>query len=314
MFGRMFTVFLALGAAGVVFVAPPAWADLVVSFADSPVVITFDDTLAGVNQNKFLGEGLAPTPSFGQLDSDSWEIDAGSALLPFGGSASTGTIFAAAASTGNTSVAGLYSFDTGGGNSTLGIQPHVDHYSPGTIILRVLNNTGTTVSLWNVSYEIFAYNDTNASTSIDFSYAVGMTTPGSFTPLALGFNTTSMQDDVAAWSGPMNESTAIPASVADSTHLFLKWTFNSTGGTSVVHDEIALDNISVMAVAVPEPSAAIFALAATVATFLRVVFKCTKRRSALSTNKDGATASGSLADATVRSRELPAGRRAHGTS
>jgi hypothetical protein len=37
----------------------------------------------------------------------------------------------------------------------------------------------------------------------------------------------------------------------------LKWTFNSTGGTSVVHDEVGLDNISITA-SIPEPSAFLF--------------------------------------------------------
>jgi hypothetical protein len=255
-------------------IATPSSADLVVDFADTPAVVTFDGTLADVNQNKFLGEGLASSPSFGQLDSDSWEIDAGSELLPFGGSATTGTIFGAGNSPGNTNVAGLYSFDTGGGNIALGIQPHVDHFTPGTIILRVLNDTGAMISSWDVSYDIYAWNDTNASTSVDFSYAVGTTTPGAFNPLSLDFDSPLVQDVVAAWGGPTNKSTSIAASVADGTHLFLKWTINSTGGTSVVHDEVALDNISVTAVsAVPEPRAALFGLVVILTTGVCIALK-----------------------------------------
>ena len=162
--------------AGASFFPAISSADLVINFADTPTVVTFEGTLANVNQNKFLGEGFASSPSFGQLDSDSWEVDAGSQLLPFGGSATTGTIFGGGNTPGNTTLAGIYSFDTGG-NVALGVQPHIDHFTPGTIILRVLNHTGATVSSWDVSYDIFARNDTNASTSIDFSYAVGTTTP-----------------------------------------------------------------------------------------------------------------------------------------
>ena len=289
-------VFRFLCTAGGLFFATTSSADLVIDFADTPTsVVTFEGTLAGVNQNKFLGEGLASSPSFGQLDSDSWEVDAGSELLPFGGSATTGTIFGAGNSPGNTNVAGLYSFDTGGGNIALGIQPHIDHFTPGTIILRVLNDTGATVSSWDVSYDIFAYNDTNASTSIDFSYAVGTTTPGTFNPLSLDFDSPFVQDVVAAWGGPTNKSTSIAASVADGTHLFLKWTFNSTGGTSVVHDEVALDNISVTAVsAVPEPSAALFGLVVILTTAVRIALKRNHPSRTSATSLTAATSAGSI--------------------
>jgi hypothetical protein len=241
----------------VVLFAATARADLVISFADSPVVITFDETLAGVNQNQFRGEGFAPEPTFGQLDSDSWEIDAESATMPFGGSAGPPpTLFAGGDPQNAVAFEGVFSANTSGTNRALGIQPHNDHFTPGTITLRILNDTGANISAWNVAYDLFAFNDTGRSTSMDFSYAVGMTTPGTFAPVPLlDFDSATIADGI--WSSAVPKSAELPANVAAGGHLFLRWTVNTSNqeGIAIFHDEIALDNISVTAVAVPEPGA-----------------------------------------------------------
>jgi hypothetical protein len=264
-----------LSAAGVITMAPTCRSDLVISFADAPVVINFDETLAGVNQNRFLGEGFATSPTFGQLDSDSWEVDAGSGIMPFGGSAGPPpTLFAGGDPQGPVAVAGLFSANTSGINRALGIQPHNDHFTPGTVTLRVLNNTGNGISTWNIAYELFAFNDTSRSTSIGFSYAVGTTTPGPFTPIgALDFTSTLIADSV--WTSAIPRSTDLPVSVAAGEHLFLRWTFNTSSqdGAAVSHDEIALDSISVSAVtAVPEPSAVLFALVVILTITISIAF------------------------------------------
>jgi hypothetical protein len=237
-----------------------AHADLVISSVDSPVTITFDETLAGVNQNRFLGEGLSPSPTFGQLDSDSWEIDTGTATLPFGDTSDPpSSLFAGGDPQGPVTVGGLYSFNPSGVNRALGVQPHDDHFTPGTITLRVLNNTGAEISLWNVAYEIFAFNDKLQSTSMDFSYATGMETPGAFVLVpSLDFDSMSTPD--GAWTAAIPRSTLLSASVAAGGHLFLRWTINTSSeeGDASLHDEIALDTIQVIAASVPEPSAFLF--------------------------------------------------------
>jgi hypothetical protein len=238
----------------------PAKGDLVVSSLDTPNVITFDTTLAGVNNGEFLGEGFHSTPDNGQLDSDSWAVDAESGTLSFGGSANPGTEFGRSQLSDPTSVniGGIWSFDIAG-NSTLGIQPHGSYFTPGSITLRVRNDTGMTVSAWDVAYDIFHFNDSARSISIDFSYAVGTTTPGDFTSLSLlDFDSPAVGDATPVWSGPIVRSTTITASVTDGSHLFLRWTFNTSdqGSPASIQDEVALDNISVAAV--PEPSAILF--------------------------------------------------------
>jgi hypothetical protein len=237
-----------------IFCISSATADLVISSIGTPAVITFDGTLVDVNENSYLGEGFNSTPSSGQLDSDSWELESGSDILPFGGSANFDSLFARGIGISNVGFEGVYSFDTGAGNRTLGIQPHVDHFSPGTITLRLRNGTGTTISSWDIGYDIFAFNDKIASTSVDFSYAVGTTVPGGFTTVsAVHFESDLLSDDTAVWEST-TRSTTINATVVANSNLFLRWTINSTGSLSIHHDEIALDDISIVA-AVPEPGA-----------------------------------------------------------
>jgi hypothetical protein len=245
---------------GSIVLVPSVRADLVVSSVSTPVAITFDSTLTDVNNGEYLGEGFHSSPSNGQLDSDSWAVDAESATLSFGGTAGPGGVF------GNgqfgdpigVNVGGLWSFDVGGGNSTLGVQPHGSHFTPGSITLRVRNDTGMTITSWSVAYDIFSFNDSSRSTSVDFSYAVGTTTPGSFTSVPLLEFDSPPESDSAAWSGPTTKSTVIADSVASGSHLFLRWTFNTSnqGAPANIQDEVALDNISVTAV--PEPGAVQF--------------------------------------------------------
>jgi hypothetical protein len=258
---RVFVVFCSSCALGSIALVSPVVGDLVVTTIGETTLITFDDALTGVTNGEFLGEGFHSSPSNGQLDSDSWSVDAESTTLSFGGSASPGTEFGRGQLSDPTSVnvGGLWSFDIGG-NSTLGVQPHGNYFTPGSITLRVRNDTGMMVTAWNIAYDIFHFNDSARSISIDFSYAVGMTTPESFTSVPIDFDSPALGEAAPSWSGPIAKSTVIPASVANESHLFLRWTFNTSdqGAPASIQDEVALDNISVTAV--PEPAALLFGM------------------------------------------------------
>jgi hypothetical protein len=127
-------------------------------------------------------------------------------------------------------------------------------FNPGTVILRVLNSTGSTVPAWDIEYDVSAFNDQDRSNTVNFAYStddITYTTVG-----GLVFTTDEAEDAMPAWETVLR-STQIPASVADGANLFLRWTISFTGGgSSSQYDQLALDNISVTAV--PEPAAFLF--------------------------------------------------------
>ena len=124
----------------------------------------------------FTGAGFASSPSVGQLDSDDWIVTGMSdGDLAFGGNGVSGD-FARGSSAGGVTTGGIYAFDTGGGNTILGVQPGGSDFTPGTFVYRWTNNTATTVTALDIEYVIWSYNDQGRSTSLNFAYAADCTT------------------------------------------------------------------------------------------------------------------------------------------
>jgi hypothetical protein len=264
---RVFVKLVVAAIASVVSFSNAARADLVVTTAGlaGTQLINFDDDLTNVVNGPYTGTGVAPTPGEGALDSDSWAFTGASeGDLSFGGTATAGSDYARGPADGAVTTGGLYGFDIDNTavNRALGIQPfenpggNPNDFIPGTITLRVLNSTGTAQSQWSVSYDIFHFLEATASSSIDFSWAVGTGTPGAFTPEAtLDFDSPATTGSV--WSSAINRSIVLntPA-IADGANLFLRWTISSTAGNNSQGDQLGIDNISVTAV--PEPAAFLF--------------------------------------------------------
>ncbi|MBN1217568.1 MAG: hypothetical protein JXM69_01465, partial [Anaerolineae bacterium] len=118
----------------------------------------------------FTGSGFDPNPGVGQLDSDIWSVTGLSdGDLLFGDSQTTGD-FARGPSAGGVTTGGVYAFDVGG-NTILGVQPGGTDFTPGEIILRLQNNTGSTITQLDVSYDIWYRNDQPRANSLNFSYS-----------------------------------------------------------------------------------------------------------------------------------------------
>jgi hypothetical protein len=152
---------------------------------------------------------------------------------------------------GGVTTGGAYAFDVDNSqaavNRALGVQPTGDDSTPGYYQLEVVNNTGSTMSNWFVSFTSYYYNDQDRANSLTFAYS----TVGSvFTEIAGGRFTSPANKDAspswdvgAAWSG------TISAPVADGGSLYLRWTGDDESGGGY-RDEFALDDV----VVVPEPS------------------------------------------------------------
>jgi len=137
----------------------------------SQLLITDSKTVT-IDFIDFNGTGFAPDPVSGQLDSDTWVITGFSDddTLYFGDSGTTGDV-ARGSSNGGVTTGGIYAFDTGSGNIALGFQPCGSDWTPGSIILRIQNNSGKEIIRLDVTYSIFIHNDQGRANSFCFSHS-----------------------------------------------------------------------------------------------------------------------------------------------
>ncbi len=203
--------------------------------------ITTIGVASQIDFNGYQGAGLSTTPSPGQLSSNVWEIigfSDGDNL--YGGEAITGD-FAKGFSTGNIGTGGLYSFDNGTGFS-MGVQPGGTDFTPGSMTLRIQNNTGQVINDLELAYEIWVMNDQPRANSFNFEHSGDFVT---FTQEAsLNFVTPEAADASPAWTNNTRSITLTGVDIAIGSFYYLRWTSDDvTGGGG--RDEIALDNISI---------------------------------------------------------------------
>ncbi len=188
----------------------------------------------------FDGSGFAPSPSAGQLDSDIWRVTGLSdGAMNFGDTKTSGD-FARGSSTGGVSTGGVYSFDVGGGNTTLGVQPGGSDFTPGDFTLKIENTTGNTVADVYVSYTIWTYNDQDRANSLNFSWSLDDAT---YTTVpSLDYTTPGTADAPPAWTSVSRSTTLTGVNLPAGGFLYLKWTGNDVSGSGS-RDEYAIDDI-----------------------------------------------------------------------
>jgi len=176
--------------------------------------------------------------------------------LAFGGTATTGD-FARLASGGGVTTGGIYAFDVASANPALGVQPTGDDFTPGSIILQIINNTGATITALNYAYTAYVRNDQARSNSFDF--LIDVDGSGSGIPSTLETLTSVAAAAGTAWVANPFSDIAPGLSIADGSTFYVLWRGDDVGGT-VSRDEFAIDDISLTvtlasAGAVPEASA-----------------------------------------------------------
>ena len=200
----------------------------------------------------FDGSGFTSTPGAGQLDSDNWQIlGLQSGNTVFGGTYTTGS-YANGTSSGAVSAEGIYAFDVGGSNGiALGVQPDPNDFTPGSLTLRLQNNTGTTLSGIDVEYDYFIFNDTARSNSITFSYSLDNSNYVSVPSLDRASTATADPGPVTWTSELALNATIGGLALGAGNELFLRWSSDRVGGGGSTDDQIAIDNIGITAI--PEP-------------------------------------------------------------
>ena len=192
----------------------------------------------------FTAGGFTSTPSAGQLDSDEWRIEGLSdGNGTWGGSHTTGD-FARGPNDGAVSTGGIYAFDVGSGNITLGFQATAGDVTSGKLILRLVNTGSDPITQLDVSYKIIDYNDQNRANTLNFAYGEGSTEPGTFTTVsAMDFTTTEVASPSPIWITTNRSTTITGLNVAQDQFIYLVWETDDVSGSGS-RDEIAIDDIS----------------------------------------------------------------------
>lgn len=214
---------------------------LSVTTANTDFTISFDATVAGVTNGAYAGSGFNPTPTAGLLDGNAWEITGFGTNHAYDATSTSGDM-ARGTSSGGASTGGLYAFDVGGGDIVFGIQPGGSDFTPGTITLKVTNNTGVTVNGLELDYLVWIYNDQGRANSFNFSYS---TDDATYTPIAsLNVTSTETADGGPAWASNARNTTISGLSIADGSTIYLRWTGDDVSGSGS-RDEFGLDDIVV---------------------------------------------------------------------
>ena len=211
--------------------------------------LTALNTAATEDFASFDGSGFAPSPAAGQLDSDMIRVTGLSdGATTFGGTHVTGD-FARGATVGGVSTGGVYAVDDAN-NFGLFVQPGGSDFTPGTIEIRVTNNTGNQVDSVDVSYDILVFNDQARGNTFNFSYS---TDGVSFTSVpALDFTSPAAADAAPALVRTARSTTitGLAANFQNGDILTLQFSSDDSSGSGS-RDEIGMDTLSVTATSLP---------------------------------------------------------------
>ena len=212
--------------------------------------ITFDQTIAGVNNGAYNGTAPVANPGAGMLDSDAWAFQ----LNPtFRGTDTFGGTFGI----GLGQQAGVYGFDGGapglGSGRELGFVPPSGNASTfGSFTLLSVNGSGSAINQINLSLDFNYSNASNRGVTLNVSYTIGGVTTGLGN---LTFSPSNAQFTIGGThlsSGLVNLGTT----VANGGQIRFTFTLATNGNAgNVLHDDVGIDNIGLVESfsGVPEP-------------------------------------------------------------
>ncbi len=211
-----------------------------ISDADSCFEINFDAVTPAVNEAQFDGSGFSPLPSGGQLNSNTFIVTGLSdGDLDFGDTG-TSSDFTRGVSTGGVSGGGIYAFEVGTSDRALGVQPTSGDWTPGTIVMQIINESDSTITDLNVTYDIYVYNDGDRSNSFNFSHSDDNVT---YTDEpSLDFASPETASGSPTWIATTRSIVLSGLSIDTTEVYYLRWSSTGVSGSGA-RDEFALDNI-----------------------------------------------------------------------
>ena len=227
------------------------------SFAMGQVSLTAVGVPAVVDFTGFTGAGFALAGDSGRLDADDWAVTGLSDGAKDFGVEDLNGDYAKGVTTGGIFSGGLYAYDLGSDPALL-VQPTGSDWTPGTITLRLQNNTGSTASEISVAYDLIVNNNEDRANSYNFSFSLDNITYNAVPAL----DYTSVEDeDTLGFTVNARSTTLGGLSVADGQFVYVRWEGDDVSGGGS-RDEFALDNINVTVTSTAVVSAFNFASAA----------------------------------------------------
>lgn len=214
----------------------------------------------------FTGAGFSPTPTTGQLDSNTWIVTGLSdGMMTFGDTRTTGD-FARGDSNGGVSTGGVYAFEVTATtmNRGLGVQPAGSDFTPGSFFLKIENTSGSAFSGFDASYLRAVRNDQSRANSFDWGYLVSSS---NLTSTELGSSTFTLLDaytspEAANASGSPPWSTTNVAAPTQTTtidpgqFIYMRWFSDDVSGSGS-RDEFAIADFSITPLAAAAPVSAV---------------------------------------------------------
>ncbi|RZJ34141.1 MAG: hypothetical protein EOO51_11035 [Flavobacterium sp.] len=225
--------------------APVGWQ---IYTANTPNTINFDTTVDGVTTDIFMADGISPSSSTGELNSNAWAISGFSdGAVAFGGTNPEDSDFDRGDSDGGESDGGVYAFNTSSTptkNYGLGIQPAEGDFAPGNVTLRFQNQTGAPITSVSLGYKVYIYNDQPSSSNFTLSHSANATT---FTNVStVDVISPATADANPGWKAYYRVVTITGLNIATNNYYYLRWSSATVSG-SVDFDEFALDDIVMVA-------------------------------------------------------------------
>ena len=255
---KKYLFLLALG----FWIAQGTYAQLSIASGNSAYIIDFDVPTGGVLIGPYQGGGLVASPVVNNLNSNAWATTGMSdGDTDFGNDYTVGD-FARGISEGNVLLGGFYSFLVGTDNSVWGFQQTSEDFSPGTITLKMVNNTGEYIEDLSVIYKIWQNNNGDFSSSFDPAYSKDNV---NFIPLdRLDHITPERRDDqlsssTSNWTTFLKDTTLRELVIAPGDYFYFRWSSDSVSayqgyGANDRYDEIGFDEITVNALTTNNPA------------------------------------------------------------
>ncbi len=166
-------------------------------------------------------------------------------MSPFDGTGLLGD-FTGGISQGGVTLSALYAFNTAtilSPDYALGFQANDTDMTPGSLRLKLQNDiVATTIRTVTVSYDVYVYNDQNASSAIDLAFSSDNTTYETVDSKKV--TTTTTADGSPEWVKYSVSKTIYGLSWDSGTNFYLSWQFDDASGSGA-RDEFAIDNIVV---------------------------------------------------------------------
>ncbi len=210
--------------------------------AGQTFTVDFNDSYSDVNVGSYDGSGFESLPDTGQLDSDAWEFSSMAGSASFGDSSAYPEA-AGGSSNGGVSVDGFYAFNlaSSGSNPAFGWQSSSTNFDPGTVTLKVINNTGSSLNTFRLGFLCAFLNDQNNAVGVSVSYSFDNIV---FTAIpALGHSSVETADALG-WQSERKTTVVQGVSWADGDSLYLQFQSDYLSGSGSSYDEVAIDDIS----------------------------------------------------------------------